>query len=148
MQSKEQSALLVHRENYIVPKGQERVVHIKIAKVTKDGTFIEPPRIVREEPKFFETVAKRNLETLGYTVEILFHPQDRYSSVRIEDKDAKLRATQTEVETLKEAAATAQAAINEKDEEIARLKAELAKMKGETPASEEKPKKESKKKEK
>ena len=81
-------------------------------------------------------------------MEVLFHPQDRYSSVRIEDKDAKLKATQTEVETLKEAATTAQAALNEKDEEIARLKAELAKMKGDAPASEEKPKKESKKKEK
>lgn len=146
MPSKEQSALLVHRENYIVPKGQEQSVHIKIAKVNRDGGFLEPPRIVREEPKFFETVAKRNLETLGYTVEILYHPQERYSSVRIEDKDAQLKA--------------ANVALSEKDEEIARLKAELAKANAEKVAPEtpeaapeeepkvKKPKKESKKEEK
>jgi rRNA processing protein Gar1 len=127
----------VHRENYIVPKGQERVVHIKIAKLTADGSVLEPARIVREEPKFFDTVAKRNLETLGYTVEILFHPDGKYTSVRIEDKDAKLREAAT--------------ALSEKDEEIARLKAELAKAKEAKPAEPEKPakaKKETKKEEK
>jgi hypothetical protein len=147
MPNREQSALLVHRENYIVPKGQEHSVHIKIAKLGADGNVIEPARIVREEPKFFETVAKRNLETLGYTVEILYHPQEKYSSVRIEDKDALLRAAKQEVETLK---AEGQAALNEKEAEIARLKAELAKAKGDTEPKQEKPKvkKESKKEEK
>lgn len=125
MPNREQSALLVHRENYIVPKGQERVVHIKIAKLTADGSVLEPARIVREEPKFFDTVAKRNLETLGYTVEILFHPEGKYTSVRIEDKDAKLREAAT--------------ALSEKDEEIARLKAELAKAKEAKPAEQAKP---------
>lgn len=125
MPNREQSALLVHRENYIVPKGQEQVVHIKIAKLTADGSVLEPARIVREEPKFFDTVAKRNLETLGYTVEILFHPGGKYTSVRIEDKDAKLREAAT--------------ALSEKDEEIARLKAELAKAKEAKPAEQAKP---------
>ena len=125
MPNREQSALLVHRENYIVPKGQERVVHIKIAKLTADGSVLEPARIVREEPKFFDTVAKRNLETLGYTVEILFHPEGKYTSVRIEDKDAKLREAAT--------------ALSEKDDEIARLKAELAKAKEAKPAEQAKP---------
>ena len=137
MPNREQSALLVHRENYIVPKGQEQVVHIKIAKLTADGSVLEPARIVREEPKFFDTVAKRNLETLGYTVEILFHPDGKYTSVRIEDKDAKLREAAT--------------ALSEKDEEIARLKAELAKAKEAKPAEQDKPakaKKETKKEEK
>lgn len=147
MPNREQSALLVHRENYEVPKGQEQSVHIKIAKLGKDGTVIEPARIVREEPKFFETVAKRNLETLGYTVEILYHPQEKYSSVRIEDKDALLRAAKQEVETLK---AEGQAALSEKEAEIARLKAELAKAKENSEPKQEKPKvkKESKKEEK
>jgi rRNA processing protein Gar1 len=125
MPNREQSALLVNRENYIVTKGQERVVHIKIAKLTADGSVLEPARIVREEPKFFDTVAKRNLETLGYTVEILFHPDGKYTSVRIEDKDAKLREAAT--------------ALSEKDEEIARLKAELAKAKEAKPAEQAKP---------
>ena len=146
MPNREQSALLVHRENYIVPKGQERSVHIKIAKLGADGNIIEPARIVREEPKFFETVAKRNLETLGYTVEILYHPQEKYSSVRIEDKDALLKAAKQEVETLK---AEGQAALNEKEAEIARLKAELAKAKEEkAEVKKPKAKTESKKEEK
>lgn len=145
MPNREQSALLVHRENYEVPKGQEHSVHIKIAKVTKDGTFIEAPRIIREAPKFFETVAKRNLEALGYTVEILYHPMDRYSSVRIESKEAQLQAVRAEMEALK---TEGQTALSEKDAEIARLKAELAKMKEAKPEAEAAPKKESKKKEK
>jgi uncharacterized protein with GYD domain len=135
----------VHRENYEVPKGQEQSVHVKIAKVTSDGTFLEPARIIHEEPKFFETVAKRNLETLGYTVEILYHPQGKYSSVRIVDKDAQLQAVQSEVETLKAKNEAGQAALSEKDAEIARLKAELAKAHGKPEA---KAKKESKKEEK
>lgn len=51
MQNKEQSALLVHRENYIVPKGEEHAVHYKIAKLTENGAFIEPPRIVKSRVK-------------------------------------------------------------------------------------------------
>lgn len=107
MQNKEQNALLVHRENYEVPKGQEQVVHYKIAKLDSTGKVLEPARIVKDDPKYFETVLKRNLENMGYTVEILHHPQGRYSSVKIE---------------------TAEARLAEKDAEIARLKAELAKM--------------------
>ena len=106
MQNKEQNALLVHRENYEVPKGQEHVVHYKIAKLDSTGKVLEPARIVKDDPKYFETVLKRNLENMGYTVEILHHPQGRYSSVRVE---------------------TAEARLAEKDAEIARLKAELAK---------------------
>lgn len=106
MQNKEQNALLVHRENYEVPKGQEQAVHYKIAKLDSTGKVLEPARIVKDDPKYFETVLKRNLENMGYTVEILHHPQGRYSSVKIE---------------------TAEARLAEKDAEIARLKAELAK---------------------
>ena len=106
MQNKEQNALLVHRENYEVPKGQEQAVHYKIAKLDSTGKVLEPARIVKDDPKYFETVLKRNLENMGYTVEILHHPQGRYSSVRVE---------------------TAEARLAEKDAEIARLKAELAK---------------------
>ena len=58
-------------------------------------------------------------------MEILFHPDGKYTSVRIEDKDAKLREAAT--------------ALSEKDEEIARLKAELAKAKEAKPAEQAKP---------
>ena len=142
MQNKEQSALLVHRENYEVPKGQEQVVHYKIAKLDAHGKVLEPARIVKDEPKLFETVLKRNLELMGYTVEILHHPEGRYSSVKIETTEEKLALKDLEIQKLKEQVAQKgeDNALSEKDAEIERLKAELAKAKAEKPAKEEKPK--------
>ena len=136
MQNKEQNALLVHRENYEVPKGQEQVVHYKIAKLDSTGKVLEPARIVKDDPKYFETVLKRNLENMGYTVEILHHPQGRYSSVKIETTEEKLALKDLEIERLKEQVAKKgeKDALSEKDAEIERLKAELAKAKAEKKA--------------
>ena len=79
-QNNEQSLLLTHRENYNVPKGQEQTVHCKIAK-----NWILTATSLREFALFlrlkkFETTIKDNLETMGYTVEILHHPMGRYSN--------------------------------------------------------------------
>ena len=136
MQNKEQQALLVHRENYEVPKGQEQVVHYKIAKLDAHGKVLEPARICHDEPKLFETVLKRNLEILGYTVEILHHPDGRYSSVKIETAEEKLALKDLEIQKLKEQVAQKgeKDALSEKDAEIERLKAELAKAKAEKKA--------------
>lgn len=128
---KEQSALLVHRENYEVPKGQEQSVHYKIAKVDEKGNFLERPRICRDNPKEFDTSLKRNLEILGYTVEILYHPNGKYTDVKIVDKDAAMEAMKAEIAELK---AKMQEGVNdalkEKDAEIAKLKEALAKATG------------------
>ena len=136
MQNKEQSALLVHRENYIVPKGEEHAVHYKIAKLTENGAFIEPPRIVKSRVKMFETITKRGLELNGYTVEILFHPNGTYSNVRIEDKNVLIRKQDAEIAELK--ARLAEQTSTDKDAEIAALKAEIEAMKkkAEKPAKE------------
>ena len=136
MQNKEQSALLVHRENYIVPKGEEHAVHYKIAKLTEDGAFIEPPRIVKSRVKMFETITKRGLELNGYTVEILFHPNGTYSNVRIEDKNTLIKKQDAEIAELK--AKLAEQTSTDKDAEIAALKAEIEAMKkkAEKPARE------------
>lgn len=88
MPNKEQS--LLNRENYIVPKGQERVVHYKIARVSESGEIVEKARVVKTDPKLFDTIIKRNLELQGYTVEILFHPDGKYTNVKIIDKSALL----------------------------------------------------------
>ena len=147
MQNKEQSALLVHRENYEVPKGQEQVVHYKIAKLDAHGKVLEPARICHDEPKLFETVLKRNLEILGYTVEILHHPQERYSSMRIETAEEKLMQKDLEIAALKEQVAQKGGdTLSEKDAEIERLKAEIAKMKADKKPA-QKAKKETKEKE-
>ena len=127
MQNKEQSALLVHRENYIVPKGEEHAVHYKIAKLTENGAFIEPPRIVKSRVKMFESVTKRGLELNGYTVEILFHPNGTYSNVRIEDKNVLIKKQDEEIAELK--AKLAEQTSTDKDAEIAALKAEIEAMK-------------------
>lgn len=136
MQNKEQSALLVHRENYIVPKGEEHAVHYKIAKLTENGAFIEPPRIVKSRVKLFESVTKRGLELNGYTVEILFHPNGTYSNVRIEDKNVLIKKQDAEIAELK--AKLAEQTSTDKDAEIAELKAEIEalKKKAEKPAKE------------
>lgn len=127
MQNKEQSALLVHRENYIVPKGEEHAVHYKIAKLTENGEFIEQPRIVKSRVKLFESVTKRGLELNGYTVEILFHPNGTYSNVRIEDKNILIKKQDAEIAELK--AKLAEQTSTDKDAEIAALKAEIEAMK-------------------
>ena len=127
MQNKEQSALLVHRENYIVPKGEEHAVHYKIAKLTENGAFIEQPRIVKSRVKMFETITKRGLELNGYTVEILYHPNGTYSNVRIEDKNILIKKQDAEIAELK--ARLAEQTSTDKDAEIAALKAEIEAMK-------------------
>jgi len=148
---KEQSALLVHRENYEVPKGQEQSVHYRIAKIAPNGSFFEKPRICHDNPKEFDSSLKRNLEILGYTVEILYHPNGKYTDVRIEDKEATLKAKDAEIAALKaKVQEGANDALKEKDAEIAKLKEALAKAeakaaKAEKPSKEEKPKKEGKK---
>lgn len=136
MQNKEQSALLVHRENYIVPKGEEHAVHYKIAKLTENGAFIEQPRIVKSRVKLFESVTKRGLELNGYTVEILYHPNGTYSNVRIEDKNILIKKQDAEIAELK--ARLAEQTSTDKDAEIAALKAEIEAMKkkAEKPAKE------------
>lgn len=136
MQNKDQSALLVHRENYIVPKGEEHAVHYKIAKLTENGEFIEQPRIVKSRVKLFESVTKRGLELNGYTVEILFHPNGTYSNVRIEDKNVLIKKQDAEIAELK--AKLAEQTSTDKDAEIAALKAEIEAMKknAEKPAKE------------
>lgn len=124
MQNNEQSLLLTHRENYIVPKGQEQTVHCKIAKLDSNGNFLESVRIVRFGLKKFETTIKDNLETMGYTVEILHHPMGKYSNSVIKSKDAEIEALKAELEAKdnsKEMAA--------KDAEIAALRKALAEAK-------------------
>lgn len=135
MQNNEQSLLLTHRENYIVPKGQEQTVHCKIAKLDSNGNFLESVRLVHFGLKKFETTIKDNLETMGYTVEILHHPMGKYSNSVIKSKDVEIKALKAELEAKdnsKEMAA--------KDAEIAALRkalAEAKKNKGGRPKKEE-----------
>lgn len=126
LNNEQQSLLLIHRENYNVPKGQEQTVHCKVAKEDANGNLLEKPRLVHFGVKAFETLHKANLELMGYAVEILHHPMGKYSNVRIEDKGAMLAQKDNEIEALKAELANGS---RELEAEVARLKAELAKMK-------------------
>lgn len=125
MQNQNLPLLSISRENYKVPKGEERVVHYKAERVlyTRDGmTRLSKPALIKTNVKMFDEV-KRNLEVQGYTIEILYHPQGKYTNVVIPqnpttvlaEKEAQLEAKNVELDA--------------KDAEIARLKAELAKAK-------------------
>lgn len=111
MQKHNLPLLSLNRENYEVPKGEEHLVHYKAERVlfSSNGlTRVSHPDLIKTSTKMFDEV-KRNLELQGYTIEILFHPEGKYTNVTLpKDTGEELR---------------------EKDEEIARLKAELAKEK-------------------
>ena len=123
MQNQNLPLLSITRENYQVPKGEEQEVHYKAERILYDPndgrTRLSHPDLIKTNVKMFDDV-KRNLELQGYTIEILYHPQGKYTNVRI-PKDAG-----TELRERTEELAKAQ-------DEIARLRAELdAQMKATT----------------
>lgn len=142
MLKNEQNALLLHKENYNVPKGQEHLVHYKIAKQTPSGDFQEKVRLVLTGVKTFDGSVKRNLELQGYLVEILYHPKGTYSNVVIIDKDnalAEMRRKLAELEgkanedtnaIAEEANRRLKEELKAKAEEIKKLKEQLKEKKG------------------
>ena len=113
MQNHNLPLISISRENYIVPKGEEHLVHYKSERVlfgNNGMTRLSHPDLIKTPVKMFDEV-KRNLELQGYTIEIVWHPEGKYSNTRI-PKDA---ATE----------------IAEKDAKIKALEAELAKVKSE-----------------
>ena len=126
MQNQNLPLLSIHRENYKVPKGEEHIVHYKAEKVLYDNNGmvrVSHPDLIKTNVKMFDDV-KRNLELQGYTIEILHHPQNKYTNVILADKNEAFAAE-----------------LAAKDDEIASLRAELeAQMeatKGNAPQKEE-----------
>lgn len=115
MQNQNLPLLSISRSNYKVPKGEEQEVHYKAERVlydSRDGvTRLSHPDLLKTNVRMFDEV-KRNLELQGYTIEILYHPQGKYTNVTI-PKDAKAELAEKEAQ------------MRAKDEEIARLKAQL-----------------------
>lgn len=111
MQEKELRTL--HKENYKVPKGEEKVVHYKYEHIimAEDGEYLSHQVLCKTPTKQFDMVL-HNLQLQGYLVEILYHPLGKYTNVTIPLPKS------LEIEELKK----------EKDAEIEKLKAELAKQ--------------------
>lgn len=66
-------------DNYIVPKGEERVYHalIEVKQFDqKTGRRISKPRVQKFGAKIFEQIVRDNLRKQGYDILILHNPHD------------------------------------------------------------------------
>lgn len=140
------SLLEVTHDIFIVPKGQEHLVHYTAEIVHRDpktGRRTSEPQLRRCSLRLFDTIVKRNLELQGWVLNILHHPLGKYIAYEPEiDKDAKIaeleaklagakdaqaKVAELEAELAKQAGDADKDALAVKDAEIARLKAQLAK---------------------
>lgn len=67
----------VTAENYIVPKGEERVYHVIIEMTTfdqKTGKRLSRPRLQKFGKKMFDTHVRESLTKQGWTITILHDP--------------------------------------------------------------------------
>lgn len=110
MQDKNVAAL--NRSNYTPAPNEKHLVHYK-AEIprfnNKTGRQESHPEIIKTGLKMFPSV-KRELEKQGYIIEILWHPEGKYNTP------------------------LQPAPVDERDAEIAALKAELAKKEEEMKA--------------
>lgn len=140
------SLLEVTHDIFIVPEGQEHLVHYTAEVVHHDpktGIRTSEPQIHRCGLRLFDTVVKRNLELQGKRLNILHHPLGKYIAYEVEvDKDAKIaeleaklanagasdaKIAELEAKLADQTGGADKEALAIKDAEIARLKAQLAK---------------------
>lgn len=135
------SLLKLSRSNYTPDQKEKHLVHYKSEKRKFDpntGERLSHPELIKTSVKLFPTV-KRNLELQGYSVEILWHPQNLYntpsqSPLETEEapkEDIKGAYAALEAKTLeaKENAAKAaelESAVEARDAEIEELRNLLA----------------------
>lgn len=123
------SLLEATHKNYIVPKGEEHLVHYTAERVLFDsikGVRVSHPDLIKTEVKLFDSIVKRQLELEGKTINILHHPLGKYIEYTpvlgkediIAQKDAEIAERDAVI-----------ASLADKDDEIAALKAELAALK-------------------
>lgn len=82
MQKKGQNQSLseTNKGNYIVPKGEEQLVHYLVERVRYEGQVrVSKPTLVKTPVSMFDMVM-RNLELQGNRVEIVWHPQGKYNN--------------------------------------------------------------------
>lgn len=123
----------VTAENYIVPKGEEGIYHVRQEVKTFDqrtGKRLSRPRIQKYGVKEYQTVS-RILRQQGYEMELLYDPTDwlRQQAEAKAEREALTARQQHERK------------VRQRDEERAKMKAEiLAELKAEgiIPAKSEK----------
>lgn len=111
--------------NYKVPKGEERLFHVRQELVQYDpktGRKLSKPAVKKYGMKIFLTTLRDRLAQQGYTLEILHDPRT-YEAAKAEEAKAITEAEKAAKEAADKAAKEAAEA---KDAELAALKAELA----------------------
>ena len=114
------------RENYKVPKGEEKVVHYLVEKPMYDprtSVKISKPNVVKTDIQMFDMV-KRDLELRGYMVFILYHPQGKYNEAPcvndpLAEKEQELDEAMRENMELKAKLAALEAEKRERENEFA-----------------------------
>lgn len=133
-------------ENYIVPKGEERVYHCVIEVVQYDpktGEKLSNPRVQKFGKKTFESVVEKSLKKQGYTLTILHDPNEWIKQHQAEaaakakaQAEAKAKAEQEKFDAAVEAAVAR--ALAEREAAEAKAAAEEAeRAKAEAKAKEE-----------
>jgi len=111
--------------NYNVPKGEERLFHVRQELVQYDpktGRKLSKPAVKKYGMKIFLTTLRDRLAQQGYTLEILHDPRT-YEAAKAEEAKAHAEAEKAAKDAADKAAKEAAEA---KDAELAALKAELA----------------------
>lgn len=65
-------------DNYQVPKGEERLYHVKIEVKQynpKTGEKISVPQVQKFGPKIYKALVEKNLRKLGYEIVVLHNPE-------------------------------------------------------------------------
>ena len=91
-------------ENYVVPRGEEMVYHVKIEVKqfnSKTGERISRPRIQKFGMKIWESSVRDSLRKQGYTMEILHDPNTWISENRAQIESLKAQKRESEKAALK-----------------------------------------------
>ena len=91
-------------ENYVVPRGEEMVYHVKIEVKqfnSKTGERISRPRIQKFGMKIWESSVMDSLRKQGYTMEILHDPNTWIAENRAQIESLKAQKRESEKAALK-----------------------------------------------
>lgn len=91
-------------ENYVVPRGEEMVYHVKIEVKqfnSKTGEKVSRPRIQKFGMKTWESSVRDSLRKQGYTMEILHDPNTWIAENRAQIESLKAQKRESEKAALK-----------------------------------------------
>ena len=94
----------ISSENYVVPRGEEIVYHVKIEVKqfnSKTGEKVSRPRIQKFGMKTWESSVRDSLRKQGYTMEILHDPNTWIAENRAQIESLKAQKRESEKAALK-----------------------------------------------